>query len=694
MRSYQSASLRHTALAIAAIATIATLLILGSCSRSHQVDILVGHGIQSGKQAAFSLNVLKSSIIESGNFYLQVEESAGYAEVTVVAREAVALKAAYFELAYDSSAYRYTGREPGALFSLENEQLALAAEPEPGLVEYGHVLANWPKRQGIDGSGTIATFSFGPAGKARVPRQASSVPSRDQAAHQLVFDPETLEFQWFYMSPGDYDQNGEVGISDLTPLGANFKAVGPFDPSSARFLIDGDGNGEIGIADITTIGANFSANIDTYAVYGSASATDYPPGNTGSNGPGTKQLVSVSFSSALGGGSDRKHWTATTGTPVVGGNYWLRPVADGASGTPSPIVNHNQSWHITELLSYSPMDYYVNWVSYANVAGKPAALISYIELLTTKPTFLYQSATDSLGKSWNSPAPAYTVFATQINPVLAEVDGVPAMAWDDEGSGTLYFGKATDDTGLYWNASTTVVNAATTSHKLIEYDGKPAVCYAGPGGLNVTLANDTEGGCWLTPVSIYPTPSLLWHSMDAAVLPGGIGAVTNNFNDDALVYCYAAIDGTTVTPGTPVTILPGGTGANNSVKIGVAGETPFIMSMRAGYLLYCSYGLDPQGTQWTTLDLAGLDGLGYRHSTAAAYGAPWVCYVDEAADTFYSGYGTDLNGGPWENAPDVIYYPNGIASGLNSFTMGNAGPHPCVAFNQWKEDRVYFAAFY
>ncbi|MBN2082102.1 hypothetical protein JW859_07830 [bacterium] len=72
--------------------------------------------------------------------------------------------------------------------------------------------------------------------------------------------------EWSYLNVGDYDQNGEVNASDLTPLGVNFKKSGPFDWDSSLSVVDGDGNGMINISDITPIGQNYKASLKSYAV--------------------------------------------------------------------------------------------------------------------------------------------------------------------------------------------------------------------------------------------------------------------------------------------------------------------------------------------------------------------------------------------------------------------------------------------
>ena len=72
------------------------------------------------------------------------------------------------------------------------------------------------------------------------------------------------EIGWSYRNQGDYDLNGVVSISDLTPIGIHFgKRFGDSDWLEAQYA-DGDGNGEVNIGDVTPIGQNFGGQVDGY----------------------------------------------------------------------------------------------------------------------------------------------------------------------------------------------------------------------------------------------------------------------------------------------------------------------------------------------------------------------------------------------------------------------------------------------
>lgn len=74
----------------------------------------------------------------------------------------------------------------------------------------------------------------------------------------------TITVSWSYKNVGDYDLNGEVNISDITPLVINFGAT--INESNRDLIghIDGDGNGEINLSDITAIVVNYLGLIEGY----------------------------------------------------------------------------------------------------------------------------------------------------------------------------------------------------------------------------------------------------------------------------------------------------------------------------------------------------------------------------------------------------------------------------------------------
>jgi|GEM_PF-2683191 len=149
---------------------------------------------------------------------------------------------------------------------------------------------------------------------------------------------------WGYFNIGDYDQNGTVGISDITPIAMHFgedvpEVDGNPDDYSLQAVIDGRGNGAVDIADITPLAQNFGTAFALYTVQGANLE----------QGP-YEDISTVTLTEA--GGDGRK----TFSLPLQEHQVWVRVVAEdseSARGAASdPIRNE------------SPADYPLRPVGY------------------------------------------------------------------------------------------------------------------------------------------------------------------------------------------------------------------------------------------------------------------------------------------------------------------------------------------
>jgi hypothetical protein len=184
-------------------------------------------------------------------------------------------------------------------------------------------------------------------------RQASS-PGGPADAAVLELDNAGESLSWYLDNPGDYDQNGIVGISDLTPLGIHFglritPAAGnapfillgedqttPFAYEKSESVVDGDGNGEIGIADVTTIGQNFGRQLLGYRVYAASAGLDYP--GTPAAASTLEPLAELLLSDAQGSkAAERLHFSYSIPAEAQGLGYWVRPLFASGEGSPSRV---------------------------------------------------------------------------------------------------------------------------------------------------------------------------------------------------------------------------------------------------------------------------------------------------------------------------------------------------------------------
>jgi len=134
----------------------------------------------------------------------------------------------------------------------------------------------------------------------------------------------TFTLSWHYMNLGDYDQDGTVGISDITPLAQHYnESYEPENVNCVQAVIDGSGNGRIGIEDITPLAIHFAEEIHHYAVEGAAEEA------------GAYELVSE-VSQDAGTGDGRLEYSAVIQSPAA---LWHRVVPVDSEGTPGEPSN-------------------------------------------------------------------------------------------------------------------------------------------------------------------------------------------------------------------------------------------------------------------------------------------------------------------------------------------------------------------
>lgn len=696
----EQGSVKRCAIRLNSAATAGCLLLLvvicGCASPKSPFAAQINQGRASGA-GDFNLAVLDGSLYEQAQFSLAVDKRGDTAVVIVAVEEIRNLKAVYLELAFDAARYRPISVDSLGLLEQAGTPLVLSLTNAPGLVHYGEVLANWPDKPGFSGAGAIAEFRFetGPdADYARIDRRSSAVPASDQASHSLIYNAITGVFRWYYVNPGDYDQNGLVSVADLTPVGANFNAMGPFDAKSALFVVDGDHNGLIGISDITPIGANFNNNIDSFAVYGSTEGGDYPASNSAMNGAGAVLIGTQHFASSKGGGAERKYWDLVMVEPLISGHFWQRPVARGEEGTPSQLLSHVQEWHLAQIYDYLPQGDAVDiyGMSMATINERPAILLIETNTMNFSVNFQYLAGADVVGSQWNMPVSALGEMGHHSSPSLAEIGHRPAFIWwDDELVSGLRYMRAANADGTAWSAPITIDDAMDPGigNKLLEYEGNPAAIYSnGATQFHVSVASDPAGTSWHREF-IYSSANL--DRFDAQPLPGGIGVALDDDDTGALVYKFVTINGFDIAISDDALVYPPNTGQNYFIDLGISGDTPYLVTLRSGSnRLHYSFAHDETGQSWTAPALIGApDKIGGR-AGVAANGLPWICYQDGDTGYLHSYHAVEPRSNQWINETDVA----DTAQTIGWLRMSRAGIHPAVTWIDDVAKLVYYAVFY
>ena len=247
---------------------VGCMLLLASCCSTGSSPTLSG---SRSAKAAFSLKAEQGSSFEPRLIIKELGEST---EVELWADEAAELTEAFLHLSYDASRFSPKSVVIGEFLGSPDQVLSLGLTDILAEVPIGICQIN---SNPVEGNGLLATVTFAnePAGLTRnVSKAPSGTPNQ---VTNLIATPEgagSAALSWTEKNIGDYDNNSEVGITDLQPL-ANFifqKVDQTSDPVWAG-LMDGDGNGEINSADIVPIASNFGTTIKGYQVYTDSAGT-------------------------------------------------------------------------------------------------------------------------------------------------------------------------------------------------------------------------------------------------------------------------------------------------------------------------------------------------------------------------------------------------------------------------------------
>lgn len=184
----------------------------------------------------------------------------------------------FFEINYDPQNAHSLGLESATGVQDSTglpERLGLLVEPVPGQIDAGFVTVGGGESAIAPGD-LLASFELvgGPTSAKASSEAASNNTAR---ARNLTLNQDgdcNWVLGWDYTNPGDANQDGEVSINDLTPIGAHYQETVADDYEDPLRHIDGDLNGEINLGDITPIGSNYNTEIWAYQIEMSENGQD------------------------------------------------------------------------------------------------------------------------------------------------------------------------------------------------------------------------------------------------------------------------------------------------------------------------------------------------------------------------------------------------------------------------------------
>lgn len=229
--------------------------------------------MDNASQRGFSLVTDSSSDGGSARFAINVIEGSDSTEVQILATDAMELRDLLLHLSYDDSRFSPLSQSPSPAMGAEDTLLSLSMDRDPGVLHYG-VAQIRSMGTGFSGNGVLASLIFENR-PFTVQREQSSPPAIGNAAAAIDYNNLTGQLSWFYANPGDTNQDGLVNLADLVPIARDYLASGPFAIDSRQSVADANGDGEVNISDVSMLGANWNNdafggfNVYTSAVEGS-----------------------------------------------------------------------------------------------------------------------------------------------------------------------------------------------------------------------------------------------------------------------------------------------------------------------------------------------------------------------------------------------------------------------------------------
>ncbi|MEP0815461.1 MAG: hypothetical protein HRF49_12480 [bacterium] len=270
-----------------------------------------------------------------GLYSLKVSDKKGGKLAEISAIDVIDMRFALFEVRYDASRYSPETSVPGNFLGPDNETVRLVVTSISGVVYVGIARIGFDQKTGAAGSGELARIFFKNkpfSGN----RRTSKAPSETDNRVLLLADDEVTA-RFTERNRGDCDNNGEVGIADITPIALNFNESSG--ESTAAQNADSDGNGEVGIADITPIALAFLNQISGYRVFRLESAT----APSAANFVGLAPWQILPRPTGLTGQNPRPSYTFSDPTAAPGVYYAVAPFdSEGNQGVLSNIIQGNQ----------------------------------------------------------------------------------------------------------------------------------------------------------------------------------------------------------------------------------------------------------------------------------------------------------------------------------------------------------------
>ncbi len=480
----------------------------------------------------------------------------------------------------------------------------------------------------------------------------------------------TFTLTWHYKNAGDYDQNGSVGISDITPIAMHYgETYEPEDMNCLAAVIDGSGNGVVDIADVTPLAIHYGSQVAGYVVEGG----DAPDG-------AFTEFDTVEY--APPESEERKAFSY--GVPETEYSWFRVTPYDPESAPGDPSNPANVQWHL--CIADGSEDVGTN-TSLQMVNGYPA--ISYLD--RANRDLKYIRATDMKGSDWRPPITVDSEGNVGNYTSLQVVNGNPAISYRDTTNFDLKYVRASDANGDIWGTPVTVDSddnvGMYTSLQVV--NGHPAICYYGGGDLKYVRASDANGDSWGAPVIVDSEGIAGWDTSLQVV--NGYPAISYLLYVDWDLKYARATDANGDNWGTPVVVdSEGSVGSDTSLQV-VNGYPAISYCDATNYDLKYVRASDAGGEIWGVPVVVDSEGdVGLYTSLQVVKGNPAISYYDITNEDLKYARASDADGDTW-GSPLTLDSEGSVGS--HTFLQVVNG-NPAISYYDWTNGDLKFAIYH
>ncbi|MCB1100278.1 MAG: hypothetical protein KDN22_32230 [Verrucomicrobiae bacterium] len=306
--------------------------------------------------------------------------------------------------------------------------------------------------------------------------------------------------------------------------------------------------------------------------------------------------------------------------------------------------------------------------SIAEVNGNPA--ISYQD--RTRSQLKYVRARDAVGSSWGTPVTIASTGDVGEFSSLTVVNARPAICFYDRTNGALRFVRATDTDGENWKSPVLVDSDGDVGRhtSLAEVNGRPAIAYRDWTNLDLKYArsSDADGDNWDAPVTIDSDGTVA--AYPSLVVVEGQPAVSYRDLTGGTLNYVRATDSDGSDWGTPVEVDDNGAGFSGTAMAIVNGNPAICYDK--GERPHYIRAIDNMGAVWgEPVMLETTKSIQFSAGLAVVDGIPF------ARSGEYLFRSKDTVGTAWDDGVNILQYPG--SSELNPSGLADIDGKPAFS---------------